>query len=45
MTENMSRVTETGQYGNNIAGNMTKIGEHKEEIKSFKIAQTRDFYL
>ena len=45
MTENMSRVTETGRYGNNIAGNMTKIGEHEEEIKSFKMAQTRVFYL
>ena len=45
MTENMSRVTETGRYGNNIAGNMAKIGEHEEEIKSFKMAQTRVFYL
>ena len=43
--EQGSRMTETGRYGDNIAGNMTKIGEHEEEIKSFKMAQTRVFYL
>ena len=39
------RVAETGRYGDNIAGSMAKIGEHEEEIKSFKMAQTRAFYL
>ena len=39
------RVVETGRCGDNIAGNMAKIVEHEEEIKSFKMAQTRVFYL